>query len=39
MLLYELCEANVIGSQFAEAVQDTGLTGMEKGQVLGDLQE
>lgn len=39
MLLYELCEVNVFGSQFADAVQDTGLTGMEKGQVLGDLQE
>lgn len=37
VLFYELCEANVIGAQFTDAVEDTGLTGVKEGQVLGHL--
>lgn len=37
VLLYELCKAYVIGAQFTEPVEDIGLTGVKKGQVLGHL--
>jgi len=37
VLLYELCEADVVCAQFRKPVEDTGLTGMEEGQVLGHL--
>lgn len=37
VLLCELCKADVIWPQFTEAVEDTGLTGMKEGQVLGHL--
>lgn len=39
VLLYELSEANVIWAQFAQPVQDTGLTGVKEGKVLGHLGE
>lgn len=37
VLFYEFCEANVIWAQFREPVEDTGLTGVKEGQVLGHL--
>ena len=37
MLLYELCKAIVIGSQFTEAIEYISLTGVKKGQFLGYL--
>lgn len=37
VLLYKLCEAYVIWAQFAQPVQDTGLTGVKERQVLGHL--
>jgi hypothetical protein len=37
VLLYELCESDVVRSQFAEAIQDTCLTGVKEGDVLGHL--
>jgi len=37
VLLYELCKTYVIRAQFAQSVEDTGLTGVKEGQVLGHL--
>ena len=37
VLLYELCEADVIRAQFGEAIQDTCLTWVKKWDVLGHL--
>ena len=39
VLLYELCKSDVIRSQFAEAIQDTGFTRMKERQVLRHLQK
>lgn len=37
VLFYELCKAHVIWAQFREPVEDTGLTGVKEGKVLGHL--
>lgn len=37
VLFYEFCKACVVWAQFTDAVEDTGLTGMKEGQVLGHL--
>lgn len=37
VLFYELCKAYVIRAQFTESVEDTGLTGVKEGEVLGHL--
>lgn len=39
VLLYEFSEADVIRAQFGEAVQDTRLTWVEEGDVLGHLEK
>lgn len=39
VLLYELCEAHIVCAHLTQPVQDTGFTGMEKGQILGHLQQ
>lgn len=39
VLFYELGEANVVRAQPAEAIQDTGFTGMKKREVLWHLEE
>lgn len=38
VLFYKLCEAYIIWAQFTESVEDTGLTGVKEGQVLGHLK-
>lgn len=37
VLLYKLCEADVIRAQFTLPAEDAALTGVKKGQVLGHL--
>lgn len=39
VLLYELFETDVVGSQFADAVENAALTGVEEGEVLGHLRQ
>lgn len=39
VLLYELCEPHIVCAHLTQPVQDTGFTGMEKGQILGYLQQ
>lgn len=38
VLFYKLCKAYIIWAQFTESVEDTGLTGVKEGQVLGHLK-
>lgn len=39
VLFYELFKADVVGAQFTDPVEDTGLTGVKEGKVLGHLWE
>jgi hypothetical protein len=39
VLINELSEAHVVGAKPAESIQDASLTGVEKWEVLGHLQE
>lgn len=39
VLFYELFKADVVGTKFADPVENTALTGVKEGKVLGHLQQ